>query len=155
MAHLDLLRRAADRARGVLEQGLALRGVHQAEQRARLRIIVRVDTVVPVIGRAIAPFLLLRCLPALHRRYPRLQVALREDVTADLLARLADGQLDFALHACGTAPRRTRARVEATSLLTLVQMIESGLGIGLVTRRSTARLADLKARVQILRSAGD
>lgn len=140
----------------------------------------------------IAPFLLPRGLAALRRRYPQLQLILREDVTADLLARVADGQLDFALlalpydtgnllveplfheelwlvgqrqdpalrsrpikftsslsnrllllaeghclrehalYACAAADRSRATSVEATSLLTLVQMIESGLGIGLI-----------------------
>ncbi len=140
----------------------------------------------------VAPFLLPPCLPRLRERYPDLRLALREDLTANLLARLEDGQLDFALialpyetahllveplfddalwivgrkgdpavkakhpdvtpslsdrlllleeghclrdhalHACGAAPRQTREGVEATSLLTLVQMVESGLGLGLI-----------------------
>lgn len=140
----------------------------------------------------IAPFLLPPCLKLLRERYPNLRLALREDLTARLLARLEEGQLDFALialpydtahllveplfddalwlvgrkgdaavrakhpdvtpaladrlllleeghclrdhalHACGAAPRQAREGVEATSLLTLVQMVESGLGLGLI-----------------------
>lgn len=140
----------------------------------------------------IAPFLLPSGLRLAQRRYPSLQLALREDLTAELLARLADGRLDLAiialpfdtgeltvlplfedelrlvarrsdaslrsepvvlddrladrllllaeghclrehtLRACGTQPRLSDTRLEATSLLTLVQMVESGLGVGLV-----------------------
>ena len=140
----------------------------------------------------IAPFLLPWCLPLFRERYPELQLALREDMTASLLSRLEDGQLDFALvalpydtanllvkvlfdddlwvvgrkgdpdvrakrisvtpsiaerlllledghclrdhslYACGTSRPRLSAGVEATSLLTLVQMIESGFGVGMV-----------------------
>lgn len=140
----------------------------------------------------IAPFLLPRALPLLRARHPALRLALREDLTAALLARLRDGQLDFALialphdtaglrveplfddalwlvgrkddpqvkprtvpvtpaltdrlllleeghclrdHAllaCGAAQPAAAGGVEATSLLTLVQMVESGFGIGLV-----------------------
>jgi LysR family transcriptional regulator, hydrogen peroxide-inducible genes activator len=140
----------------------------------------------------IAPFLLPRCLRLLTKRFPRLKLALREDLTSHLLARLHAGELDFALialpfdtakliveplfadelwvvgrsddaalntrkltvspslaermllleeghclrdhalHACAARERATTAGVEATSLLTLVQMIEAGLGIGLV-----------------------
>lgn len=139
----------------------------------------------------IAPFLLPRALPLLRARHPELRLALREDLTAALLGRLRDGQLDFALialphdttglrveplfddalwlvgrkddpqvrprtvsvtpaltdrlllleeghclrehalQACGTA-QHAASGVEATSLLTLVQMVESGFGIGLV-----------------------
>lgn len=140
----------------------------------------------------IAPFLLPRGLRLAQRRYPALRLALREDLTAALLARLADGRLDLAiialpfdtgdltvlplfddelrlvarrsdasvrsepvsldhrladrllllaeghclrehtLRACGTQPQPSDTGLEATSLLTLVQMVESGLGLGLV-----------------------
>ncbi len=45
----------------------------------------------------IAPFLLPRVLPALHRSYPDLRVFLSEDKTDDLLALLQRGDLDLAL----------------------------------------------------------
>ncbi len=140
----------------------------------------------------IAPFLLPQSLKLLRERYPQLRLGLREDLTANLLLRLEDGQLDFALialpyetanlhvdtlfnddlwivgcksdpevrprtvtptpsltdrlllleeghclrdhalYACGKTLRHATGSMEATSLLTLVQMIESGLGIGLV-----------------------
>jgi len=128
----------------------------------------------------------------IRERYPELRLALREDLTASLLLRLEDGQLDFALialpydtanllveplfddnlwivgrkgdpevkarkvfvaasmsdrllfleeghclrdhalYACGASIRRSWEGVEANSLLTLVQMVETGLGIALV-----------------------
>lgn len=140
----------------------------------------------------VAPFLLPRALPRLRAAYPGLRLTLREDLTANLLARLNDGQLDFVLialpyetgnllieplfddelwlvgrkddpallaktladtpalsdrlllleeghclrdhtlYACGGASHPAAGGIEATSLLTLVQMIESGLGIGLI-----------------------
>ena len=140
----------------------------------------------------IAPFILSDLLARLRSRHPSLQLALREDRTADLLQRLEDGQLDLALialpydtrrlrveplfddplwlvgqaddptlrperatltaslserlllleeghclrnHAllaCDRSMRESPGRLEATSLLTLVQMIESGLGLGLI-----------------------
>ena len=140
----------------------------------------------------IAPFLLPHSMTQLRKRYPGLRLALREDLTANLLARLEDGQLDFALialpyatgnllvetlfddplwivgrtsdpeiraetvdpipalterlllleeghclrehalQACGNANRQPPGNMEATSLLTLIQMVESGLGIALV-----------------------
>ena len=45
----------------------------------------------------IAPFLLPSLAPVLRARFPKLRLALREDLTAPLLERLADGRLDFAL----------------------------------------------------------
>ena len=142
----------------------------------------------------IAPFLLPACLQSLRTRFPKLRLCLREDQTANLLNRLEDGQLDFALialpydtrklqvhtiftdelwivgrprdlkvngkkiksvtaiadrlllleeghclrnhtlHACAASNphHESTLGIEATSLLTLVQMIESGLGIGLI-----------------------
>ena len=140
----------------------------------------------------IAPFILPQSLKQLRARYPALRLALREDLTANLITRLEEGQLDFALialpyetanllveplfddplwlvgrngdpevrpetftptpllndrlllleeghclrdhalYACGNKTRHASVNMEATSLLTLVQMIESGLGIGLV-----------------------
>ena len=186
------------------------------------------------------------CLQLLRERYSNLHLALREDLTANLLSRLEGGQLDLALialpyetgnlmveplfdddlwvvggkndpqlnarkveitpsltdrlllleeghclrdhalYACGASTGRSTAGVEATSLLTLVQMIDSGLGIGLVpeiaiksgltesptlvarpmakpspkrtialvARRSTTRLADLKALSEVILKVG-
>ncbi|MFT4583487.1 MAG: LysR family hydrogen peroxide-inducible transcriptional activator [Gammaproteobacteria bacterium] len=140
----------------------------------------------------IAPFILPRAMALLRSAYPDLRVALREDLTENLLTRLADGRLDFALIAlpyatsqfhvetlfddelcllglkddpaikgrkvtvtasitdrlllleeghclrdhtliaCAIANKSSSVALEATSLLTLVQMIESGFGIGLL-----------------------
>ena len=140
----------------------------------------------------VAPYLLPRILPGLRVKYPKLKLLLREDVSANLLQRLASGQLDFALlalpydtgdmlvrqlfddefwlvgreddpalkakratvtapvaeklvlleeghclrqhtlAACTRAESSNPSGVEATSLLTLVQMVESGIGLALV-----------------------
>ena len=140
----------------------------------------------------IAPFLLPTVLPEIRRRFPELKVTLREDLTANLLSRLAEHKLDFSLialpydvdgllvqelfddhfwlvakegdpalkgkevtlpakmaerlllleeghclrehslQACKRADIRKAEGLEATSLLTLLQMVESGLGIALL-----------------------
>lgn len=140
----------------------------------------------------IAPFLLPQVIPMIRQEYPDLRIALREDLTANLLQRVVDHQLDFALIALPydtegllvkelyadefwltapqgdpamqeeevTVPAKMAERLllleeghclrehslracrkkevanadglEATSLLTLVQMVESGLGITLL-----------------------
>ena len=151
----------------------------------------------------IAPFLLPSAVNCLRERYPQLQLALREDLSARLIARLEDGQLDFALiaqpyatgnllvmplfddafhvvaqkgdpeirvktikaspeltrrlllleeghclrdhtlQACAKPARQSPGAVEATSLLTLLQMVESGLGLALVPEMAAnSRLAD-------------
>jgi LysR family hydrogen peroxide-inducible transcriptional activator len=140
----------------------------------------------------IAPFLLPNVLPDIRTRFPGLKIALREDLTANLLTRLAEHQLDFilialpyetpgllvqelfddefwlvareddpalkgkeihlpakmaerlllleeghclrehALQACRRADIRNVDGIEATSLLTLLQMVDSGMGIALL-----------------------
>ena len=226
----------AKRARAILAATQDLVEI-AAESRAPMTGLLRLG-VIPTI----APFLLPPCMLLLRERYPDLRLALREDLTANLLSRLEDGQLDLALialpyetgnviveplfdddlwivgrkndpqvkaravhitpsltdrlllledghclrdhalYACGASTGRSTEGVEATSLLTLVQMIESGLGIGmvpeiavrsgltesptlvarpmckpspkrtiaLVARRSTTRLADLKALAEAI-----
>lgn len=176
----------AKRARAILVAAQDLVEI-AAESRAPMTGLLRLG-VIPTV----APFLLPPCLRLLRERHPQLHLALREDLTANLLSRLEDGKLDFALialpyptgkllveplfdddlvivglrhdpqlkaravaitppladrmllleeghclrdhalYACGASAGQPTAGVEATSLLTLVQMIESGLGIALV-----------------------
>jgi LysR family hydrogen peroxide-inducible transcriptional activator len=140
----------------------------------------------------IAPYLLPGLLGAMRDAHPRLKLALREDQTVPLLARLREGAIDFALIAlpwdtdglrvetvlieelwlvaprgdpalaraslrvasidpqrlllleeghclrehtlagCGLRESANPGGIEATSLATLVPMIEAGLGIGLL-----------------------
>jgi len=140
----------------------------------------------------IAPFLLPSVMPALREKFPALQLALREDLTAHLLERLRNRQLDFALialpyhtgdlrvlplykdkfwlvgrekdpaitgkaiqlsrdwterlllleeghclrdhalQACSATEVANVDGMEATSLLTLVQMVASGMGVALL-----------------------
>ena len=140
----------------------------------------------------IAPFLLPAFMPLLRQQFPQLQLTLREDLTANLLARLRNRQLDFALialpyvteelrvhklfndgfwlvarkddpairghtlqlssqwserllileeghclrehalQACLTTEVASVNGIEATSLLTLVQMVAAGLGVALL-----------------------
>jgi LysR family hydrogen peroxide-inducible transcriptional activator len=140
----------------------------------------------------IAPFVLPSVMPALREKFPQLQLALREDLTAHLLERLRNRQLDFALialpyatdglrvvplykdkfwlvgrendpaitgraiqlgsdwterlllleeghclrdhalQACQATEVASADGMEATSLLTLVQMVASGMGVALL-----------------------
>ncbi len=140
----------------------------------------------------IAPFVLPAVMPALREKFPQLQLALREDLTAHLLERLRNRQLDFALialpydtadlqvlplykdkfwlvgresdasitgraiqlstewterlllleeghclrehalQACRATEVASVDGMEATSLLTLVQMVASGMGVALL-----------------------
>jgi LysR family hydrogen peroxide-inducible transcriptional activator len=140
----------------------------------------------------IAPFVLPTAMPLLREQFPKIRFALREDLTANLLDRLARRELDMALialpfetpdmmvrqlypdefwlvaregdaalkgrtitssvswsdrlllleeghclrdhalQACGRAEVASVDGLEATSLLTLLQMVESGLGLALI-----------------------
>lgn len=140
----------------------------------------------------IAPFLLPNVLPDVRERFPNLKIALREDLTGNLLAKLAEHQLDFilialpyetagllvkelfndefwlvakeddpalkgkeihlpakmadrlllleeghclrehTLQSCKRSDIKNADGMEATSLLTLLQMVESGMGIALL-----------------------
>ena len=53
---------------------------------------------------------------------------------AERLLLLEEGHClrEHALYACSQPPQRAAQQIEATSLLTLVQMIDSGLGVGLI-----------------------
>lgn len=158
----------------------------------------------------IAPFVLPKLMPMLRLKFPKLQLALREDLTANLLARLRSRQLDFALialpyatddlrvlklyedkfwlvelendrsisgkaiqissqwterlllleeghclrdhalQACSATEVASVNGIEATSLLTLVQMVSSGLGVALLpelaVRSGLLSGSSLKAR---------
>lgn len=147
----------------------------------------------------IAPFLLPLVLPLMRRACPDLQIALREDLSGNLLKRTLSGELDAALlalpfdtgglavralfveslwlvaredwklparadlrtldtsqlllleeghclrghtlEACGFSRRRNRSALEATSLFTLAQMADAGLGFALLPEMT------LKARL--------
>lgn len=140
----------------------------------------------------IAPFLLPQVLPRIRNEYQDLKITLREDLTANLLQRVLDHQLDFALialpyategllvkelygdefwlaaypdepalkapevkvpaalaerlllleeghclrehslRACRQKEAASAYGIEATSILTLVQMVEAGLGVALL-----------------------
>ncbi|MFO0648149.1 MAG: LysR substrate-binding domain-containing protein [Polyangiales bacterium] len=184
------------RARGVLAACDDLAD-EAARVGAPMRGLLRLG-VIPTV----APFVLPSLLPKLRRAHPELTLALREDLTVHLLARLRAGELDaalialpydtagllvrplygdalvivgraddaslraskvavtaplegrlllleeghclraHALAACGAAERAARERAsgfEATSLLTLVEMVSFGLGVALLPEMAVAR----------------
>ncbi len=72
----------------------AVDGVHDA---ARGRGEPLVGSLHVGVIPTIAPYLLPAVLPAVRRRFPRLELVLREDQTARILAQLHGGQLDLCL----------------------------------------------------------
>lgn len=78
-------------AQGVLAAGEDL--VQVAARNANpLTGVIRIGVIPTII-----PFLLAEVFPEMQRRYPNLKLALREDLSDNLLKRLNDGQLDFVL----------------------------------------------------------
>lgn len=97
-----------DRARS----GVILTAVGEEALRRAVTILTETEELVqaaknasqPLAGRfrlgvipTIAPFLLPRALPVLRKRFPKLRLFLREDLTQRLVASLRAGQLDAAL----------------------------------------------------------
>ncbi len=182
-----------NRAQGVLA---ASEDLMQAAERGAnpMEGVIRLGVIPTII-----PFLLPTVFPEMRRCYPTLKIALKEDLTDNLLQRLNDGELDFALvalpyetgnllahplfeeplwlvapadffapkqlltqeldterllllgeghclrghtlSACSikqTAAQQSQTSpiLEATSLYTLVQMVNAGLGLALVPEMS-------------------
>jgi len=69
----------------------------------------------------IAPYWLAALLPEVHRRYPRLELILREDQTSRLVAQLSAGQLELALLAIPVAGDFTTAPVAREGFLAAAQ----------------------------------
>jgi LysR family hydrogen peroxide-inducible transcriptional activator len=65
----------------------------------------------------IAPYLLPRLLPAVHKAFPRLELILREDQTARLLSQLDAGRLDCALLALPVPGDLTAAAIGEEAFL--------------------------------------
>lgn len=124
--------------------------------------------------------------PLLKQNPPQFALDITPELTERLLL-LEEGHClrDHTLQSCGRPTRQPQGAIEATSLLTLIQMVESGLGlalvpemavrnglvdspgllacplaqpgpsrtIALVARRSSSRLAELKALGEVIRAA--
>lgn len=81
----------AARARHLLAQAADL-AAHARDAGAPMRGSLRLGAI-----PTIAPFLLPRLVPEVRGDFPELRLVLREDTTAQLLQRLDEGRLDFAL----------------------------------------------------------
>ncbi len=76
---------------------LALEAIDGVADAARRRAEPLVGPLRLGVIPTVAPYWLPALLPAVRKRFPRLELILREDQTARLLAQLAAGQLDVAL----------------------------------------------------------
>jgi DNA-binding transcriptional LysR family regulator len=92
---------------------------------------------------SIAPYLLPAALPELNRRFPTLNLQLRETQTANLLRELVTGDLDVILIALPID--------EASSLATIVQMVAHGYGITLLPEMAIASEVHHRGDIRLLR----
>ena len=87
----------------------------------------------------VSPYLLPAVAPALHRTYPRLTVAWREEKTSELVRQLQDGALDAALLALEADIGDVEREVIARDPFVLAAPVRHPLG----ARTSPARASDL------------
>ncbi|MEZ4366463.1 MAG: LysR substrate-binding domain-containing protein [Kofleriaceae bacterium] len=97
----------------------------------------------------VAPYLLPAVLPAVRKRFPRLELILREEQTHRLLAGLAAGQLDCALLALPVPGDLTAATVVREEFL-----LAAPRGDALLRRRGSVREADLAGHEVLLLEDG-
>src|SRR6476469_7057674 len=90
---------------------LALEAVDAVTDAARRRGEPLVGPLRLGVIPTVAPYWLPALLPAVRKRFPKLELILREDQTARLLAQLAAGQLDVALLAIPVAGDFTTAEI--------------------------------------------
>jgi len=97
----------------------------------------------------IAPYWLPALLPEVHRRFPRLELILREDQTSRLVAQLSAGQLELALLAIPVAGDFTTAPIAREGFVAAAQR-----GAALVKHRGKLTEQDLDDQVVLLLEDG-
>ena len=124
----------------------AIDAVHEAARRRGEPLVgpLRLG-VIPTV----APYWLPALLPAVRKRFPRLELILREDQTARLLAQLAAGQLDAALLALPVPGDVTCAEIVREQFL-----LAAPRGSALVARRGKLGERDLDEQTVLLLEDG-
>ncbi len=97
----------------------------------------------------VAPYWLPALLPEVHRKFPKLELVLREDQTARLLAMLSAGQLEAALLAIPVPGDFTTAPIARESFLAAAP-----LGAALVKHRGKLTERDLDDQTMLLLEDG-
>jgi LysR family hydrogen peroxide-inducible transcriptional activator len=97
----------------------------------------------------IAPYWLPALLPEVHRRFPRLELVLREDQTSRLIAQLSAGQLELALLAIPVPGDFTTAVVAREGFLAAARR-----GAALVRQRGKLTESDLDDQTVLLLEDG-
>jgi LysR family hydrogen peroxide-inducible transcriptional activator len=127
----------------------ALIAVDAVGDAARLRSEPLVGSLRMGVIPTIAPYWLPALLPEVHRRFPRLELILREDQTSRLLALLSAGQLEIALLAIPVPGDFTTAPVAREGFIAAAPR-----GAPLIKHRGKLTERDLEAETVLLLEDG-
>ena len=128
---------------------LALNAVDAVGEAARVRGEPLVGPLRLGVIPTVAPYWLPALLPEVRRRFPRLELVLREEQTARLLAQLDAGQLDIVLVALPVPGDVTTAPIATESFL-----LAAPRGSPLVARRGRLGAHDLEDQQVLLLEDG-
>ena len=128
---------------------LALESIDAVSDAARRRSEPLVGPLRLGVIPTVAPYWLPALLPAVRKRFPRLELILREDQTARLLAQLASGQIDAALVALPVPGDVTCAQIAREDFL-----LAAPRGASLLKKRGRLSEKDLEDETVLLLEDG-
>jgi LysR family hydrogen peroxide-inducible transcriptional activator len=128
---------------------LALEAIDAVSDAARRRAEPLVGPLRLGVIPTVAPYWLPALLPAVRKRFPRLELILREDQTARLLAQLSAGQIDVALLALPVPGDFTCASIAREDFL-----LAAPRGAAILERRGRLREKDLSGENVLLLEDG-
>jgi LysR family hydrogen peroxide-inducible transcriptional activator len=128
---------------------LALESIDAVSDAARRRSEPLVGPLRLGVIPTVAPYWLPALLPAVRKQFPRLELILREDQTARLLAQLASGQIDAALLALPVPGDVTCAQIAREDFL-----LAAPRGAKVLKKRGRLSEKDLEAETVLLLEDG-
>jgi LysR family transcriptional regulator, hydrogen peroxide-inducible genes activator len=128
---------------------VAIAAVDEVANAARRRAEPLVGPLRLGVIPTIAPYWLPALLPLVRKKYPRLELILREDQTARLLAQLTGGQIDVALLAIPVPGDVTTAPIAREAFV-----LAAPRGAPILKRRGKLREADLEGQDVLLLEDG-
>jgi len=128
---------------------IALESIDAVSDAARRRSEPLVGPLRLGVIPTVAPYWLPALLPAVRKRFPRLELILREDQTARLLAQLASGQIDAALLALPVPGDVTCAQIAREDFL-----LAAPRGASLLKKRGRLSEQDLEDETVLLLEDG-
>jgi len=128
---------------------VALSAIDEVAETARRRAEPLVGPLRLGVIPTIAPYWLPALLPRVRTKFPRLELILREDQTARLLAQLAAGQLDIALLAIPVPGDITTAPIARESFV-----LAAPVGARVLKKRGKLKESDLDSQKVLLLEDG-